>query len=100
MLLILTVQNEHPSLGAAYTYTGHAETPQLFWEHPAMTASKVTAWPKYASRPQRRCSSSPCLQEAWAKTLNGARPEGLAVRKDRETTHVVRCETEIFRIKS
>ena len=31
------------------------------------------------------------LQEAWAKTPNG---------KKRETTHVVRCETEIFRIKS
>ena len=30
------------------------------------------------------------LQEAWAKTPNG---------KKRETTHVVRCETEIFRIK-
>jgi site-specific DNA-methyltransferase (adenine-specific) len=29
------------------------------------------------------------LQEAWAKTPNG---------KKRETTHVVRCETEIFRI--
>jgi len=29
------------------------------------------------------------LQEAWAKTPNGKR---------RETTHVVRCETEIFRI--
>lgn len=31
------------------------------------------------------------LQEAWAKTPNGKR---------RETTHVVRCETEIVRIKS
>ena len=31
------------------------------------------------------------LQEAWAKTPNG---------KKRETTHVVRCETEIFRLKS
>lgn len=31
------------------------------------------------------------LQEAWAKTPNG---------KKRETTHIVRCETEIFRIKS
>jgi hypothetical protein len=31
------------------------------------------------------------LQEAWAKTPTG---------KKRETTHVVRCETEIFRIKS
>ena len=31
------------------------------------------------------------LQEAWAKTPNG---------KKRETTHVVRCETEIFRVKS
>jgi hypothetical protein len=31
------------------------------------------------------------LQEAWAKTPNGKR---------RETTHVVRCETEIFRVKS
>ena len=31
------------------------------------------------------------LQEAWAKTPNG---------KKRETTHVVRCETEIFRIKN
>ena len=30
------------------------------------------------------------LQEAWAKTPNG---------KKRETTHIVRCETEIFRIK-
>ncbi len=30
------------------------------------------------------------LQEAWAKTPNG---------KKRETTHVVRCETEIFRIR-
>jgi hypothetical protein len=30
-------------------------------------------------------------QEAWAKTPNG---------KKRETTHVVRCETEIFRVKS
>jgi len=30
------------------------------------------------------------LQEAWAKTPTG---------KKRETTHVVRCETEIFRIK-
>ncbi len=30
------------------------------------------------------------LQEAWAKTPNG---------KKRETTHVVRCETEIFRIQ-
>lgn len=30
------------------------------------------------------------LQEAWAKTPNG---------KKRETTHVVRCETEIFRVK-
>jgi hypothetical protein len=30
------------------------------------------------------------LQEAWAKTPNG---------KKRETTHVVRCETEIFRLK-
>ncbi|MDD5140188.1 MAG: site-specific DNA-methyltransferase [Verrucomicrobiales bacterium] len=29
------------------------------------------------------------LQEAWAKTPNG---------KKRETTHVVRCETEIFRV--
>ena len=31
------------------------------------------------------------LQEAWANTPNG---------KKRETTHVVRCETEIFRVKS
>jgi site-specific DNA-methyltransferase (adenine-specific) len=31
------------------------------------------------------------LQEAWAKTPNG---------KKRETTHVVRCETEIYRVKS
>jgi site-specific DNA-methyltransferase (adenine-specific) len=31
------------------------------------------------------------LQEAWAKTPNGKR---------RETTHVVRCETEILRVKS
>jgi hypothetical protein len=31
------------------------------------------------------------LQEAWAKTPTG---------KKRETTHVVRCETEIFRVKS
>jgi len=30
------------------------------------------------------------LQEAWAKTPTG---------KKRETTHIVRCETEIFRIK-
>jgi site-specific DNA-methyltransferase (adenine-specific) len=30
------------------------------------------------------------LQEAWAKTPNG---------KKRETTHIVRCETEIFRVK-
>jgi site-specific DNA-methyltransferase (adenine-specific) len=30
------------------------------------------------------------LQEAWAKTPNG---------KKRETTHVVRCETEILRVK-
>ena len=29
------------------------------------------------------------LQEAWAKTPNG---------KKRETTHIVRCETEIFRV--
>ena len=32
------------------------------------------------------------LQEAWAKLV--------AVRKDRETTHVVRCETEILRLKN
>jgi hypothetical protein len=31
------------------------------------------------------------LQEAWEKTPSG---------KKRETTHIVRCETEIFRIKS
>ena len=31
------------------------------------------------------------LQEAWAKTPTG---------KKRETTHIVRCETEIFRVKS
>jgi site-specific DNA-methyltransferase (adenine-specific) len=31
------------------------------------------------------------LQEAWAKTPTGKR---------RETTHIVRCETEIFRVKS
>src|ERR1019366_1773997 len=31
------------------------------------------------------------LQEAWAKTPTG---------KKRETTHVVRCETEIFRIEN
>ena len=31
------------------------------------------------------------LQEAWANTPNG---------KKRETTHIVRCETEIFRVKS
>ena len=31
------------------------------------------------------------LQEAWAKTPTG---------KKRETTHIVRCETEIFRIKN
>ncbi|HSY42288.1 MAG TPA: site-specific DNA-methyltransferase [Candidatus Acidoferrum sp.] len=31
------------------------------------------------------------LQEAWAKTPNG---------KKRETTHVVRCETEIFRVRN
>jgi len=31
------------------------------------------------------------LQEAWAKTSTG---------KKRETTHVVRCETEIFRLKN
>ena len=31
------------------------------------------------------------LQEAWAKTPTG---------KKRETTHVVRCETEIFRVKA
>jgi hypothetical protein len=31
------------------------------------------------------------LQEAWAKTPTG---------KKRETTHVVRCETEIFRVKN
>ena len=30
------------------------------------------------------------LQEAWAKTPTG---------KKRETTHVVRCETEIMRVK-
>jgi hypothetical protein len=30
------------------------------------------------------------LQEAWAKTPTG---------KKRETTHVVRCETEIFRVE-
>ena len=30
------------------------------------------------------------LQEAWAKTPTG---------KKRETTHIVRCETEILRIK-
>ena len=30
------------------------------------------------------------LQDAWAKTPNG---------KKRETTHVVRCETEIFRVR-
>ena len=31
------------------------------------------------------------LQEAWAKTPNG---------KKRETTHIVRCETEILRVKN
>jgi hypothetical protein len=31
------------------------------------------------------------LQEAWAKTPTG---------KKRETTHVVRCEAEIFRVKN
>jgi DNA methylase len=31
------------------------------------------------------------LQEAWAKTPNG---------KKKETTHIVRCETEIFRVNS
>jgi site-specific DNA-methyltransferase (adenine-specific) len=31
------------------------------------------------------------LQEAWAKTPNG---------KKRETTHIVRCETEIFRVEN
>ena len=31
------------------------------------------------------------LQEAWAKTPTG---------KKRETTHIVRCETEILRVKS
>ena len=31
------------------------------------------------------------LQEAWAKTPTG---------KKRETTHIVRCETEIFRVKT
>jgi len=31
------------------------------------------------------------LQEAWAKTPNG---------KKRETAHIVRCETEIFRVKN
>ena len=31
------------------------------------------------------------LQEAWAKTPTG---------KKRETTHIVRCETEIFRVRS
>lgn len=31
------------------------------------------------------------LQEAWAKTPNG---------KKRETTHVIRCETEIFRVNT
>lgn len=31
------------------------------------------------------------LQEAWAKTPNG---------KKRETTHIVRCQTEILRVKS
>jgi DNA methylase len=31
------------------------------------------------------------LQEAWAKTPNG---------KKRETTHIVKCETEILRLKS
>lgn len=31
------------------------------------------------------------LQEAWAKTPTG---------KKRETTHIVRCETEIFRVKN
>ena len=31
------------------------------------------------------------LQEAWAKTPNG---------KKHETTHIVRCETEIFRVKT
>lgn len=30
------------------------------------------------------------LQEAWAKTPTG---------KKRETTHIVRCETEILRVK-
>ena len=29
------------------------------------------------------------LQEAWAKTPTG---------KKRETTHIIRCETEIFRV--
>jgi len=31
------------------------------------------------------------LQEAWAKTPTG---------KKRETTHIVRCETEIFQMTS
>jgi hypothetical protein len=31
------------------------------------------------------------LQEAWAKTPTGKR---------RETTHIVRCQTEIFRVRA
>jgi len=49
MILILSVQIEHPSSGAANTYTGQAGTPQLFWEFPAMTTPRVTVWVKYAS---------------------------------------------------
>jgi hypothetical protein len=51
MILILSVQNEHPSSGAANIDTVQAENPQLFLEFPAMTALKVTVWAKYASGP-------------------------------------------------
>ncbi len=36
-------------------------------------------------------AANPHSQEAWAKTPTG---------KKRETTHIVRCETEIFRVES
>jgi hypothetical protein len=39
----------------------------------------------------REAAVDASLQEAWAKTPTG---------KKRETTHVVRFETEIFRVKA
>jgi len=53
MMLILSVQNGHPSSGAAYTYTSNAETLQLFWEFPRHDRLKDSLLDGISKRPSQ-----------------------------------------------